>query len=62
MTDLPHVIAGDKLSDELTRIFEAYRRNYGMPWTGQRPTAAMYNTAIDWWNGLRPEEREGAAT
>lgn len=57
MTDLPHVIAGHHLTEEHTRVFEAYLRERDMPLAGHRsiPTAAAVNEAVDWWNALKPE-------
>lgn len=61
-TSMPHLVAGDKIpegrTEELHRITEAYLREHDMPVAGQRPTVALYNAAIDWWNGLQSEQRE----
>lgn len=62
MTDMPHVIAGDKTTEELTRITEAYLREHDMPVDGLRLNADVCNEAIDWWNTLQPEERKEPAT
>lgn len=55
MTDLPHVMAGDKPTKGHARIFEAYLRAHRPP-AGTVRTAAAMNKAIDWWNALQPEE------
>lgn len=63
MADRPYLVVGARLSDEvteeLTRITKAYLRAHDMPVVGQRLHIALCNTAIDWWNALQPEEREG---
>jgi hypothetical protein len=63
VTNMPHVIAGEVLSDEateeLTRITEAYCRECNLPIIGIRLNADLCNKAIDWWNALAPEETEG---
>jgi len=56
MTDMPHLIAGDKIPEELYRITEAYLREHDMPVIGTRLNAALCNKAIDWWNALQPKE------
>lgn len=58
MTDMPHLVAGDKIPEELYRITEAYLREHGMPVAGMRLNADLCNKAIDWWNALQPEQRE----
>jgi hypothetical protein len=57
MPNLPHVIAGDKPTEEHARIFEAYFRTHRLP-AGTVRTAAAMNQAIDWWNALQPDQRE----
>jgi hypothetical protein len=61
-SDMPHLVAGAKLSDrateELVRIVEAYLREHDMPVAVQQLHTEPCNKAIDWWNGLQPEERE----
>lgn len=58
MTDIPHVIAGDKAGEELHRIVETYLHEHGDIVIGSRLNAALCNKAIDWWNALEPEQRE----
>lgn len=67
MTDLPHLIAGNKPSEERNRAMEAYMREeeWTVPpvaWAGRRLTVADYNTAVDWWNALQPEKREASTS
>lgn len=50
VTDMPHLIAGDKVTDDLRRITEAYLRNQALPLVGRRLTAPLCNAAVDWWN------------
>lgn len=58
MSDLPHLIAGDGVTEELFRITEAYLREHDLPVAGARLNADLCNAAIDWWNALEPEGRE----
>lgn len=53
--DLPHVIAGQSLPEEYTRVVEAYLRERDLPLAGRRFTAAVVNEAVDWWNALEPK-------
>jgi len=57
MSDLPRLIAGDGVTEELYRITEAYPRKHDLPVAGTR-NADLCNAAIDWWNALEPEGRE----
>lgn len=52
MSELPRVIAGQPVTEEHFRIFEAYLREHEMPVAGQRMTEKTLNAAIDWWNAL----------
>lgn len=55
MTNLPHVIAGQtRVSEEHIRVLEAWwcEHNDGPLPAGMRLSAANYNAAVDWWNGL----------
>lgn len=67
MSDLPHLIAGDHPTEKHIRVMKAYMReeNWTVPptaWAGRRLTAADYNAAVDWWNGLQSEKREEPTT
>lgn len=55
MTDIAHVIAGEPLSEEHTRVTEAYLREHDMPMSGHHFTAAVVNEAVDWWNTGAPD-------
>lgn len=63
MTDLPHVIAGQPvpLAEEYIRVLEAFVREFDLPPDRRVLTAGNVNAAVDWWNGLQAEGREGAA-
>jgi len=62
MSNLPHVIAGNKITEELYRITEAYCREHNLPMVGLRLNADLCNKAIDWWNALAQEETEGSTS
>lgn len=62
MTDLPHVALYDVYTEEIASTVKAYLREHGREVNGTRVTVDLCSKAIDWWNGLRPEEREGTAT
>lgn len=47
MSDLPRLIAGDEVAEELFRIAKAYLCKHDMPTTGQRLNVELCNRAID---------------
>lgn len=55
MSTLPNLVAGDPVSEEHIRVFEAYLREHDLPVAGARPTDVLMNQAVDWWNALGPE-------
>lgn len=61
MIDIPYVALGDKPTEELVRIVEAYLREHDTPVIGARFTTTLCNAAIDWWNTL-PTDHESRQT
>jgi hypothetical protein len=48
---LPHLTAGATATSEHDRVFTAFRRALEYPPELNEPSTAMYNVAVDWWNG-----------
>jgi len=52
---LPSLPAGVGPTEEHVRVFEAYRRELGVPDRELPLTTAAVNRAVDWWSAGAPD-------